>query len=564
MSLNWLLIWTIAISCGYLLLNLIQHRIRSIIFYLPALLVLSTLAVTGYFRQDLAGYYAGGVWFLLILLPGIAGQTSSNLLSSRRYRSASLCAWLAYLLHPYGGTRDQPRLVKAMRLLNSNQDAAAIEILETLRYRTSPAGRAAFVILTRIQNDWQGFLNAIHFSPTPQKFLSDPLLASVYLQALGETGQTEQLLSSFEPIVRKSKTTRSPYMLYVSRMKVAAFCGRVNVVSQLLDGPLRYFEAATQRYWIATAYQASNQTERANAIFAELSQCKDRQIAISAIHRLTTPVRPVSTLPPEIVDSPLFDDLEQSLQHESRFALAYGSSTSQPVATWGLVAILFLVFGFEMFNGEIGRVVIESTTLSGFQKIQLLLANTTNNQNLFEMGALVLPDELYPDAEWRVFRAAFLHFGLIHLLMNVAGLWIFGQRLEEAWGAWLTATSYLTCAILSIYLMTVIPLGATAENPYVLVGASGGVMGLIGCQLGYVGWGQLLRKNLVVGREFKLLFTIVIAQMIFDQSTPEVSSECHLLGLLIGTVLGVTVGILRSSLNRSPALVSPQAGTEPL
>lgn len=545
MSFNWLLIWTVTISCSLVLISLLRRRVKVLWPYVPPAVVLGELLYCHRIDAESAGYYAGGLWFVLILLPGILIQASQTAVASKKFRRAKFLSFCGWLLHPWGGTKDQRYLVQAISLLQSGEQAAAMDLLQKLRMRPSGAGRSAFLLLTRLQGDWSGFLHIILNSTNRGALLADPHVANTYLEALGETGQYQQLVTEYQ---RLSTLRRSPFhgqTVNIARLKVAAFLGRTDLVGQLFDGPLGYFENAPEKFWMATAMQAAGRIDAANRIFSELAVHPDRQLASMAQRRLVLPVPVV----PEFIkeeSSPVLVEMEANLGHENRFALLNSIATVRPIATCSLLAILVLIFLAEMFNGEFGRIVWESTSLSLWQRLNLLLKNTTNNENLISMGALVIPTSLYPDPNWRVFRAAFLHFGLLHLSMNMAGLWVFGQRLEEAWGAFLTATAYLFCAVFSIYLMTLLPLGATLDEPYVLIGASGGVMGLIGCLLGYLAWGQLLKRNRKVGREFNVLFAIVMVQMIFDYNTPEVSSECHLLGLTIGVVIGFSVGLGKS------------------
>ncbi|WP_417849873.1 rhomboid family intramembrane serine protease [Thalassoglobus sp.] len=544
MSLNWLLIWTVAISCGMTLINLLRFRISSLVRLLPTLFTIGVLLFAYSKDQDSAGFYAGGVWFVLILLPGIAVQLSNSCLSSRRFYAASLFSWIAFLLHPFSGMREQTRLVRALWLLSRQRDQEALDLLEAISRRNNSVGKSAFVISTRLQGRWDRFLRLIQTSKSPQGLLADPLLANIYLQALGETGQTELLIESFRRGLNKKKRGNSALMLNISRMKLAAFCGRIDVVAHLVDGPLGHFDADTKRFWLATAMQASGRLEDGNQSFQKLQSSKDRQIAIASQRRLAHPVRVLHH--PPAGSSSIMSEIESDLDHETRFALISSPASSAHFATWGLVATLVGFFVYEMISGGVGQAVMQSTTLTMVEKASLLLQNTSSEENLIQIGALVLPTELEPNLTRRIFFSAFLHFGLLHLLMNVVGLVILGQRVEDAWGPIWMAIAYLLCAVLSIFLLTVIPLGATAENPYVLVGASGGVMGLLGCLLGYLAWGQVQKRNQLVAGEFRLLLFIVAFQMVFDQMTPNVSSECHLMGLLIGITCGLVAGLVKN------------------
>lgn len=543
MSVNWLLIWTVTISCALILFSLIRHRVRSPLRYLPVVVVGGVLLFCYQTSREAAGYYAGLAWFVLLFFPGLTSQFANHFLGMRRFRLAYLTSWAAYFVQPFPETRDQPRLVQALWALHRGDEQAAARQLQALSRRKSSVGMTAFVILTRMQGAWQDYLDTCRSSSRVTQRLADPLLSNIYLQALGETGDLSGMLRHFEQVIEHPQRGTSIIMLNIARMKVAAFCGDLELVATLLDGPLSHFDLATREFWLATALQTHGRREESLAMFAELKNADDRQIAIASERRMLHPLASVNA--PDSECCRVLSEIRKALQHESHFALMMAPAAAIPIATWGLVGVLLLMFGAEMLHGEVGRIVWESTSLSSWEKLQLMLSNTIDNQNLYQMGALVLPASFSPDSNWRVLRAAFLHFGLLHLSMNVAGLLIFGQRLEEAWGALLTCISYLTCAILSIYLMTLLPMGTSANEPYVLVGASGGVMGLVGCLLGYLGRGRLVRRNHVVAKEFNLLFLIVVAQMVFDQLTPNVSSECHLLGLLIGICLGFGVGLVK-------------------
>ncbi|MDB4732874.1 rhomboid family intramembrane serine protease [Planctomicrobium sp.] len=549
MSFNWLLIWTVAISCLFMVFSMWRSRVRQLIYYMPAAIVGGILFLAYKRNPETAGYYAGVVWFTIILLPGMTAHASSNYLATQRYKLAYLMSLIAWISHPWGGTKDQIRLVNALQELNRGRNETAISLLESLRLKRSAAGRTAFIVLTKLQGRWMEFLDVILKSPHPRKLLVDPLFRNMYLQALGETGQTERLIQDFNRLSGVKAGSGSGVVQNVARLNVAAFSGRADLVALLLDGPLGHFDLATRKFWLATAMQAAGRVNQANIIFAELGNATDRQIAVAANSRLQQPVRNVIDLSSEHISQSL-TEIEASVDHENRFALINSIASVKPLATYLLMFMLVVMFVFEMFHGETGRVVLQSNTLSLIQKFGMLFENTANGLNLVEMGALVLPVELTSNPLESVVKSAFMHLGVLHLLMNMAGLWIFGPRLEEAWGKYVTFVAYLICAIFSVYLMTVIPLDASLTNSVMLVGASGGVMGLIGCLLGYLGWGQLLRRNRLVGSEFNLLFTIVIIQTIFDQSTPAISSECHLLGLMIGTTIGFLVGVAHSLKSR--------------
>ena len=48
---------------------------------------------------------------------------------------------------------------------------------------------------------------------------------------------------------------------------------------------------------------------------------------------------------------------------------------------------------------------------------------------------------------------AFLHGGLMHLLLNMYALWLFGSRMENVWGPRNFVIYYLVCIISAAYLL---------------------------------------------------------------------------------------------------------------
>ncbi|MBA3891951.1 MAG: rhomboid family intramembrane serine protease [Gemmatimonadaceae bacterium] len=74
---------------------------------------------------------------------------------------------------------------------------------------------------------------------------------------------------------------------------------------------------------------------------------------------------------------------------------------------------------------------------------------------------------------WTVGSYMFVHGGLLHLALNMYSLWLFGPRLEAAWGAPRFATLYAWCGLGGVALH------ALFGGAGFLVGASGAVFGVM-------------------------------------------------------------------------------------
>ncbi|HEX3854232.1 MAG TPA: rhomboid family intramembrane serine protease, partial [Polyangiaceae bacterium] len=136
---------------------------------------------------------------------------------------------------------------------------------------------------------------------------------------------------------------------------------------------------------------------------------------------------------------------------------------------------------------------------------------------------------------WRIFSYLFVHANILHLLMNMGGLWVLGPFVERAFGRLRFLVIYLTagCTGSAVYLILT-HLGLV--QPEELVGASGCIMGLLGAT-GAIMLRAWVRQRAPIAKQiFFRLLLVVALQVYFDQTTPEVAGLAHALGLLGGFV----------------------------
>jgi len=138
---------------------------------------------------------------------------------------------------------------------------------------------------------------------------------------------------------------------------------------------------------------------------------------------------------------------------------------------------------------------------------------------------------------WRVFTAAFLHIGPVHLVMNMLGLLIFGSELERQLGR---------LRFLALYLLSALGGAAAIQlfgDPRVPVaGASTAIYGLLG------GLAVLMLHN---RQDLRGLLTL-LAINVFISFLPGVSLLGHLGGLVAGAL---TAAILVLTRRRVPLQV---------
>jgi membrane associated rhomboid family serine protease len=179
--------------------------------------------------------------------------------------------------------------------------------------------------------------------------------------------------------------------------------------------------------------------------------------------------------------------------------------------------------------------------------VELWRGAMTNPATLHRLGALDFFAVINKGEFWRLFTALFLHYNLLHLVFNLFALYVLGPPLERTIGALRFAMCYMIAGIGStggVVLLTLLKIVRPAE----LVGASGCVMGIVGAWAGF-----LIRHRHVWQAKQRLLNIVLIIaiQIVFDISTPQVSTSAHLCGLVTGFVIGLAVAPKRTSLSQS-------------
>ena len=98
---------------------------------------------------------------------------------------------------------------------------------------------------------------------------------------------------------------------------------------------------------------------------------------------------------------------------------------------------------------------------------------------------------------WRLFTAQFVHFGVLHLGMNMAALWDVGRLVERLYGRWRFAVLYGASGVAGNLLSLVVQ-----GNQAVSAGASGAIFSLYGALLVFL-WRE--RRQVEPG-EFRWIF----------------------------------------------------------
>lgn len=166
---------------------------------------------------------------------------------------------------------------------------------------------------------------------------------------------------------------------------------------------------------------------------------------------------------------------------------------------------------------------------------EITLGSATDHVTLQRLGALD-PYSFFVGGEyWRVATAPFLHYGALHLFVNLFALFFFGPTFEKAIGPGRFAACYLIAGIGSCAQVAGLwKLGWIDADQ--LVGASGAIMGIIGAWAGWLFRQRAFPRN---RRALRTILLIIAIQTIYDLITPQISMAAHLCGLGTGLLLGL-------------------------
>lgn len=154
---------------------------------------------------------------------------------------------------------------------------------------------------------------------------------------------------------------------------------------------------------------------------------------------------------------------------------------------------------------------------------------------LHRLGALEPTVVLGAGQYWRLLTAIFLHYGPLHLFVNVYALYVLGPALETSFGTLRFTICYFLSGLgSSAGVVALSRFGLTQTES--LVGASGAVMGVVGAWAAFL---ALHRHVPMARRRFINIALIILIQTAFDFSTPQISLAAHLCGLTSGLILGL-------------------------
>ena len=128
---------------------------------------------------------------------------------------------------------------------------------------------------------------------------------------------------------------------------------------------------------------------------------------------------------------------------------------------------------------------------------------------------------------YRLLTSAFLHGGVVHLLLNMYALYLFGPQLEAALGRLRFVALYVVSALGGSALSY-----AFAPPTQPSLGASGAVFGLLGAYL-------VVNRRL--GRDNTMVLMLLAINLAYGFLVPNIDWRAHLGGLVTGALVAASI-----------------------
>ncbi|MDQ0674963.1 membrane associated rhomboid family serine protease [Pseudarthrobacter siccitolerans] len=215
---------------------------------------------------------------------------------------------------------------------------------------------------------------------------------------------------------------------------------------------------------------------------------------------------------------------------EVRTVYGGAATAGKPLVTYGIIAACVLVYVLQWIIP--GQAVYEQFAYNN--------VFATPKYGAFE--------------PWRMLTAAFLHSpdSVLHIVLNMYTLWIFGQALEPLLGRIRFLALYLISAIGgSVGYLLLNPLLVPGQGLVGVVGASGAIFGLFGAML-------LVQRQR--GGDTRQLWVLIAINGVIGFLIPQIAWQAHLGGLVTGglcaAVLAYTPRGRRQGLVQAAGLVA--------
>ena len=133
---------------------------------------------------------------------------------------------------------------------------------------------------------------------------------------------------------------------------------------------------------------------------------------------------------------------------------------------------------------------------------------------------------------WRLFTCMFVHFGILHIALNMWCLWNFGRIAEYVMGRASFLVAYLATGLFA-------SVASLLWNPMrVSAGASGAIFGIAGALVPYFYFEKATIAPQDVKKRMGSLGTFILYNLVYGAGKSGIDYSAHLGGLIMGLIVG--------------------------
>ncbi len=169
-----------------------------------------------------------------------------------------------------------------------------------------------------------------------------------------------------------------------------------------------------------------------------------------------------------------------------------------------------------------------------------LMQISLGDEVVYEQGVYDPFFILFGGEWWRIITCGFLHVEFLHLGANLLGLLVLGPFLERQLGRIKFFTVFILSSIGASLLVLLLMWWEIIDVARML-GASGGVMGIVGAYAGLYLSSYLRTGSLYYKDQLRNVFFILFLQTLFDVFTPRISFSAHFGGFLTGFLVSLVL-----------------------
>jgi membrane associated rhomboid family serine protease len=307
------------------------------------------------------------------------------------------------------------------------------------------------------------------------------------------------------------------FLVQRARLMFLAFVGRTTAVEGMVapEGPLHMLPEASRQFWSGVARLNAGDRGGARAALQQAARLargdrRAREVAEQVIARIDVP----GVAGPHAISDSVTAMAE-------RFSAEAMAAPPVPVRSTPQLA------GVPLRRLPVTVGLIAANALA-FLAVLALFGSTGDPGGLVRAGANVKTWVLGHGQLWRLPSSLFLHVGLVHLVLNMYGLWILGKLVEQMHGPVRMFAIYMLAGLAGAFA------SAWFGAPGLSAGASGAVLGLLGALIAELGLHRQAYPRRWRSALLAPLVFVAAAQVVIGFFYPAIDQWAHVAGLVVG------------------------------